>query len=172
MGLSTDNFKHGASRWKLHLMVQLSTFALFRCGGCCSMRWWSQHGLSLMVMTAVGVCLFLFPFLWLTKSIAKALNFPVEDEIVAVFCGSKKTLASGVPMAKLLFAGNPAMGVLVLPIMFYHQLQLFVCAVMAKRYAELRSMVTLGFRSGFSSRKQKRTFRSLAFWSIFSLRDV
>ena len=97
---------------------------------------WSKHGLSLMVMTAVGVCLFLFPFLWLTKRIAKALNFPVEDEIVAVFCGSKKTLASGVPMAKLLFGGNPAMGVLVLPIMFYHQLQLFLCSVMAKRYAE------------------------------------
>lgn len=103
---------------------------------------WSQHGLSLMVMTAVGVCLFLFPFLWLSKRIAKALHFPVEDEIVAVFCGSKKTLASGVPMAKLLFAGNPAMGVLVLPIMFYHQLQLFVCAVMAKRYAERGDALT------------------------------
>ena len=81
-------------------------------------------------------CLFLFPLLWLTKRVARALNFPVEDEIVAVFCGSKKTLASGVPMAKLLFSGNPSMGVLVLPIMFYHQLQLFVCSVMAKRYAE------------------------------------
>lgn len=102
---------------------------------------WSKHGLGLMAMTAVGVCLFLFPFLWLTKRIAKALNFPVEDEIVAVFCGSKKTLASGVPMAKLLFGGNPALGVLVLPIMFYHQLQLFVCSVMARRYAERGEVV-------------------------------
>ena len=39
------------------------------------------------------------------------------------------------PMAKLLFGGSAAMGVLVLPIMLYHQLQLFVCAVMARRYA-------------------------------------
>jgi len=96
---------------------------------------WSKHGLGLMAMTAVGVCLFLFPFLWLTKRIAKALNFPVEDEIVAVFCGSKKTLASGMPMAKLLFGGNVAMGVLILPIMLYHQMQLFVCAVLTRRYA-------------------------------------
>lgn len=104
---------------------------------------WSKHGLGLMAMTAVGVCLFLFPLLWLTRRVAKALNFPVEDEIVAVFCGSKKTLASGVPMAKLLFSGNPSMGVLVLPIMFYHQLQLFVCSVMAKRYAERDKVAAL-----------------------------
>lgn len=96
---------------------------------------WSRHGLSLMLITAVGVCLFLFPLLWLTRRVARAMKFPIDEEIVAVFCGSKKTLASGVPMAKLLFGGNPAMGVLVLPIMFYHQLQLFVCSVMARRYA-------------------------------------
>ena len=38
-------------------------------------------------------------------------------------------------MARLLFAGNPVLGTVVLPIMFYHQLQLFVCAVLARRYA-------------------------------------
>lgn len=97
---------------------------------------WTHHGVSLLLMTAVGVTLFLFPLLWFTRRVAKAMGFTVEDEIVAVFCGSKKTLASGVPMARLLFGGNPSMGVLVLPIMFYHQLQLFVCSVLAKRYAE------------------------------------
>lgn len=96
---------------------------------------WSRHGLSLIVMTMVGVSLFLFPMLWLTRRLAHAMKLPLEDEVVAVFCGSKKTLASGVPMAQVLFAGNPALGVVVLPIMFYHQLQLFVCAVMARRYA-------------------------------------
>ena len=38
-------------------------------------------------------------------------------------------------MAKLLFGGNAAMGVLILPIMLYHQKQLFACAVLARRYA-------------------------------------
>jgi sodium/bile acid cotransporter 7 len=96
---------------------------------------WTRHGPLLLAEAMVGSALFLFPMLWFTRRVARALGFSVEDEIVAVFCGSKKTLASGMPMAKLLFGGSAAMGVLVLPIMLYHQLQLFVCAVMARRYA-------------------------------------
>ena len=71
----------------------------------------------------------------ITRKVSRALGFETQDEIVAVFCGSKKTLASGMPMAKLLFGGNAAMGVLILPIMLYHQMQLFACAVLARRYA-------------------------------------
>ena len=96
---------------------------------------WTRHGPLLLAEAVLGAALFLFPMLWFTRRVARALGFSVEDEIVAVFCGSKKTLASGMPMAKLLFGGSAAMGVLVLPIMLYHQLQLFVCAVMARRYA-------------------------------------
>jgi sodium/bile acid cotransporter 7 len=96
---------------------------------------WTRHGPLLLAEAMLGAVLFLLPMLWFTRRVARALGFSVEDEIVAVFCGSKKTLASGMPMAKLLFGGSAAMGVLVLPIMLYHQLQLFVCAVMARRYA-------------------------------------
>ena len=60
----------------------------------------------------------------------------LADEITAVFCGSKKSLANGVPMAKILFAGNPALGLIVLPIMIYHQLQLIVCSTLARKYAD------------------------------------
>jgi sodium/bile acid cotransporter 7 len=100
---------------------------------------WTRHGPLLLAETMAGAALFLMPMLWVTRRAARALRFDVEDEIVAVFCGSKKTLASGMPMAKLLFSGNAAMGVLILPIMLYHQLQLFVCAVMARRYAARQS---------------------------------
>ena len=96
---------------------------------------WTRHGPLLLAEAMLGAAIFLFPMLWFTRRVARALGFSVEDEIVAVFCGSKKTLASGMPMAKLLFGGSAAMGVLVLPIMLYHQLQLFVCAMMARRYA-------------------------------------
>ena len=96
---------------------------------------WSKHGVELIVITLVGAALFLFPMLMFTRLIARLMKMPIEDEIVAVFCGSKKTLASGVPMARLLFGGNPALGALVLPIMFYHQLQLFVCSLLARKYA-------------------------------------
>lgn len=66
---------------------------------------------------------------------ARRLGFNREDEIAIVFCGSKKSLATGVPMAKILFAGNPALGLIVLPLMVFHQLQLMVCALLAQRYA-------------------------------------
>ncbi len=96
---------------------------------------WTRHGPLMLIEAFVGVAAFLFPMLWLTRVLARAMKFDVGDEIVAVFCGSKKTLASGMPMAKLLFSGSAALGVLILPIMLYHQLQLFVCTLMARRYA-------------------------------------
>jgi sodium/bile acid cotransporter 7 len=66
--------------------------------------------------------------------LARRLGFAREDEIPIVFCGSKKSLATGVPIAKVLFAGG-SLGAIVLPIMVYHQLQLVVCAMVARRYA-------------------------------------
>ncbi|WP_207301085.1 bile acid:sodium symporter family protein [Aquabacterium lacunae] len=96
---------------------------------------WTRHGPQLLLQATAGALLFLLPMLAFTRWVARQMKFDVEDEIVAVFCGSKKTLASGMPMAKLLFGGSAAMGVLILPIMIYHQIQLFVCAVMARRYA-------------------------------------
>ncbi|MDE2400574.1 MAG: bile acid:sodium symporter [Burkholderiales bacterium] len=96
---------------------------------------WTQHGAGLLVQTVVGASVFLFPMLWFTRWAARSRHFNVEDEIVAVFCGSKKTLASGMPMAKLLFGASAGLGVIVLPLMFYHQLQLLVCSILARRYA-------------------------------------
>jgi len=67
--------------------------------------------------------------------LARRLGFNRADEIPIVFCGSKKSLATGVPIAKVLFAGG-SLGAIVLPIMIYHQLQLIVCAMVAQRYAQ------------------------------------
>ena len=69
-----------------------------------------------------------------TTWIARRLGFDKEDEITIVFCGSKKSLASGIPMAKVLFASG-AVGAVVLPLLVFHQMQLMVCAVIAQRYA-------------------------------------
>ncbi|HWA77779.1 MAG TPA: bile acid:sodium symporter family protein [Polyangiaceae bacterium] len=64
-----------------------------------------------------------------------ALHFSREDRIAAVFCGSKKTLASGVPMAQLMFGAHPGLGLILLPIMIYHPLQLIVCGWLATRWS-------------------------------------
>lgn len=69
-----------------------------------------------------------------TTLASRRLGFSTEDEISIVFCGSKKSLAGGVPMATILFAGH-AVSLIVLPLMLFHQAQLFVCATLARRYA-------------------------------------
>ena len=73
--------------------------------------------------------------LFLVNTLAKRLNFNIEDRITILFAGSKKSLAAGVPMAQVLFSGA-SMGTLLLPLMLFHQIQLMVCAVLAKRYAQ------------------------------------
>ena len=69
--------------------------------------------------------------------LSRRLGFSRSDEITIVFCGSKKSLVSGLPIAAILFAGHP-LGLIVLPIMLFHQLQLMVCAALARRYAASR----------------------------------
>jgi len=95
---------------------------------------WKQMPLpvlgGLLVVNAVLLAIALLA----TRYGARLLGFKRADEITIVFCGSKKSLASGVPMAKVLFAGHP-LGAIVLPIMLFHQIQLMTCAVLARRYA-------------------------------------
>lgn len=86
---------------------------------------------QLVVCCVVLLALVLLATTWL----ARALGFNVEDEITIVFCGSKKSMATGVPMAQIIFSGGAA-GLAILPLMVFHQIQLMVCAVMARRYAE------------------------------------
>jgi len=88
--------------------------------------------LATLAMCALLLALVMPTLTWA----ARRLGFSREDEITIVFCGSKKSMASGIPMAKILFAGQlGGLGALVLPLMIFHQLQLMVCAVVAQRYA-------------------------------------
>jgi sodium/bile acid cotransporter 7 len=96
---------------------------------------WSKIG-ALDLVRLVALCsLLLAAMLALTVLAARALGFSKADEISIVFCGSKKSLASGAPMAGVLFPAATA-GVALLPLMVFHQIQLMVCAVIAQRYAE------------------------------------
>jgi sodium/bile acid cotransporter 7 len=68
-----------------------------------------------------------------TTAVSRVFGFSRADEITIVFCGSKKSLAAGLPMASVLFAGQ-SLGLVVLPLMLFHQIQLMVCAALARRY--------------------------------------
>lgn len=96
---------------------------------------WKQVPLPILLGVVVASCVLLALVLVLTTRLGRLLGFSEEDQITIVFCGSKKSLASGVPMAKVLFAA-PVVGVMLLPLMIFHQIQLMVCAVLAQRYAK------------------------------------
>jgi sodium/bile acid cotransporter 7 len=94
-----------------------------------------SHGPTALVVTLVVSFVLLTLVLSLTLLAAKAMGFSTEDRIVAVFCGSKKTLASGVPMARLIFGAHPGLSMILLPIMIYHPIQLVVCTWLAGKWA-------------------------------------
>jgi sodium/bile acid cotransporter 7 len=95
---------------------------------------WHQLGLEdLGRLLAVDAAL-LAVVLAITTYGSRLLGFSRADEVTIVFCGSKKSLSSGLPMATVLLAGQ-SVGVIVLPLMLFHQIQLMVCAWLAKRYA-------------------------------------
>lgn len=84
----------------------------------------------------VGVCaLLLLVVLGTLTLLSRRLGLGPEDEIAIVFCGATKSLASGVPIANVLFPASIA-GPIVLPVMLYHQLQLMACSALAQRYAK------------------------------------
>lgn len=87
------------------------------------------------IATLVVVCLVLLAFmLWLTWFTARRLGFNRADAIAIQMCGTKKSLATGLPMATVLFAGQP-IGLIMLPLMVFHQAQLMACSWLASRYA-------------------------------------
>jgi len=95
---------------------------------------WKQVPLGSLFGLVLVCAVILALALGFTTLVARKLGFAKADEITIVFCGSKKSLASGIPMAHVLFAA-PAVGAIVLPVMLFHQMQLMVCAVLAQRYA-------------------------------------
>lgn len=96
---------------------------------------WGKVSAIEMVALLLACCVLLAIVLAATTYGGRALGFSKEDEITIMFCGSKKSMATGVPMAGILFPG-PTAGVIVLPLMIFHQIQLMACSVIAQHYAK------------------------------------
>jgi len=110
------------------LLVVYSAFSEGVVGGL-----WQRVSLGDLLMLLVIDAMLLALVLLVTTVASRRLGFTKEDEVTIVFCGSKKSLASGLPMANVLFAAS-TVGVIVLPLMLFHQIQLMACAVLARRY--------------------------------------
>ena len=78
----------------------------------------------------VGLYAVVFGILWVAS---RLLHFSRADQVVAVFCGSKKSLVHGSVMASLLFPASAATGLILLPLMLYHSLQIVLASSMAQR---------------------------------------
>jgi len=95
---------------------------------------------SLALLAAVNAVLLAIG-LGFTWALGRGLGFDREDRITLQFCGTKKSLLQGVPMAKVLFPGAQT-GVILLPIMLFHQMQLMACAFIARRYGDQPEMTS------------------------------
>ena len=95
---------------------------------------WNHLPLWQLITLTIACCVLLALVLAIVHLLARYLGFNTEDRITILFAASKKSLATGVPMAQVIFSGA-SMGTLLLPLMIFHQIQLMVCAVLAKRYA-------------------------------------
>lgn len=99
---------------------------------------WQQVSWTTLIYLILACSVFLTIIMLLAFFIPKWLGFNQQDQIAIFFCSSKKTLASGVPMAQILFIGQP-LGMIVLPIMIFHQIQLMVCGVIANYWSKKKS---------------------------------
>lgn len=95
---------------------------------------WSRTSTGEVVFLVVLSIVLVAFMLWLTRTVALKLGFSHKDSIAVEFCGTKKSLASGLPMASVLFPGA-GLGLLILPLMIFHQVQLMMCSWLAGRYA-------------------------------------
>lgn len=91
--------------------------------------------LELGVLT-VGMTALFFTVYMIINWVCNILKFNRQDRITALFCGSKKSLVHGTVMSKVIVADSALVGVILLPIMIYHAMQLIVVSVIAKKMSE------------------------------------
>ncbi|WP_449386416.1 bile acid:sodium symporter family protein [Cellulomonas soli] len=96
---------------------------------------WSHVTWSVLAVLAAVCGVLLGTMLALTWRAGAALGLPYPDRVALLMCGSKKSLATGLPMAAVLFTPVVAASV-ALPVVVFHQLQLATCAVLARRLAD------------------------------------
>lgn len=122
----------GLITWSDRLTIVLAIYSAFSAaviGGI-----WSTLPLAALLALA-GVCALLLACVMLfTLNVARLAGFSASDQRSVLYCGSFKSLVSGVPMARVLFP-SAEIGAMILPIMIYHQMQLMVSAALAPRQA-------------------------------------
>lgn len=93
---------------------------------------WKLVGLEELLALIAVVALLLAAVMILTTLLGRGMGMNLPDRLALFFCGSTKSLATGLPMAGILFHGQD-IAMIVLPLMLFHLMQLFVCAIISQR---------------------------------------
>ncbi len=112
------------------LLIVFNAFSDSMIGGV-----WEGHDVFLIAAMAGGAILIFVVVYLVLKLVCKLLAFDVPDTIACLFCGTVKSLATGVPLARIMFGNAPLLGLIIAPTMIYHVFQLFVLGIIANRYA-------------------------------------
>jgi solute carrier family 10 (sodium/bile acid cotransporter), member 7 len=93
-----------------------------------------EVSVSILVLITIGVLLLFVLLYAILLFITKKLNFSEEDKITTLFCGSKKSLVHGTVFSNVMFKGSSSLGIILLPIMIYHALQIVIISFIAQKY--------------------------------------
>jgi sodium/bile acid cotransporter 7 len=91
---------------------------------------------STLVLLTVSMVILFFVVYFIIKTICRLMKFSRENTITALFCGSKKSLVHGTVMSKVLFTAADPTGLILLPLMIYHAVQLMIASVIAGRFSK------------------------------------
>lgn len=118
---------HGCSALILWLV-----FAAF-CNTVQQGLWKTQDRFSLLV-AALGAAGVLALAMGAVELLVRVARLDRGDRIAATFCASQKTIAAGIPLAKAILGSHPGLGLILLPVLLYHLLQLLVGGILAERF--------------------------------------
>jgi solute carrier family 10 (sodium/bile acid cotransporter), member 7 len=107
-------------------------------------RIWEHYGIGITVKVLIGVVALFATVSLFVCAASNAARLQRDDFIAALFCSVKKTLAMGVPLAQLIFGAKGNLGLILLPIMFYHPFQLFICGLLADYFSAQNPAVSVG----------------------------
>lgn len=116
-----------------HVFILFTVFVAFAAGRHAGV--WERVGAAQIATVILAVLVLLAFVMTVTWWWARLWKFDYADAITVLFCGSQKSLTTGVPMAAIIFSAA-TLPLAVLPLMFYHQFQIIVGAALSGRLAK------------------------------------
>lgn len=140
--LVAGSFVEAAARWSKIICSGIILFIVYAAfaGSVAQGQFenFSSSAISLLLLGSMGLLFLVSALVWLTSGL---IRLCAADRMAAFFCASQKSLATGIPLATAILAALPDImvinsGVILLPLILFHPLQLVLAAVCAERVAK------------------------------------